>query len=96
VGAPAARGYPTAIWTGKKMIVWGGFDGGNPMNTGGQYEPLGNTWTDTTTAGASSPRYYHSAVWTGSKMIVWGGAGFAGASTNTGGRYGQLSLYLKN
>ena len=24
-GAPAARGYHTAVWTGSEMIVWGGY-----------------------------------------------------------------------
>ena len=26
-GAPAARTYHTAVWTGSEMIVWGGADG---------------------------------------------------------------------
>ncbi len=85
-GAPAARGfYHTAVWTGSKMIVWGGYDGSNYLNTGGQYDPNANTWTATTTAGAATARLYHSAVWTGSKMIVWGG--YDGGWTNTGGQY---------
>ncbi len=42
-------------------------------NDGGQYDPVGNAWTATTTTGAPSARQYHTAVWTGSRMIVWGG-----------------------
>jgi hypothetical protein len=75
------------------MIVWGGTNGFY-LNSGGQYDPVGNTWAATTGIAAPSGRYYHSAVWTGAKMIVWGG--FAAPSTNTGGLYSILSLYVKN
>lgn len=38
--ASAARSRPTAVWTGSKMLVWGG-SGHNTgsLNTGGIYEP---------------------------------------------------------
>ncbi len=38
------------------MIVWGGYDGSAYLNDGGQYDPVGNAWTATTTAGAPSGR----------------------------------------
>jgi hypothetical protein len=38
-GAPTGRALHTAVWTGTKMIVWGGTDGTN-FNTGGQYSIL--------------------------------------------------------
>ena len=44
IGAPAARGQHTAVWTGKEMIVWGGEGGGSAGNTGGRYNPKGNSW----------------------------------------------------
>ena len=68
------------------MIVWGGFDGGNELNTGGTYGPGTNRWTHLSTTNAPSARDSHEAVWTGSEMIVWGGAGDTGL-LNTGGRY---------
>jgi len=71
--APDAREYATSVWTGSKMIVWGGFANGKSFATGGQYDPAGDTWTPTKTSGAPVSRYFHTAVWTGSKMIVWGG-----------------------
>ena len=41
VGAPTGRYGHTAVWTGTKMIVWGGNDGVAPyLNTGGQYAVL--------------------------------------------------------
>src|SRR3989442_5795333 len=82
--APTGRYSHTAIWTGTRMIVWGGNDLTNPVNTGGQYDPA-NSWTATTTASAPAARYYHTAVWTGTKMIVWGG--IAGAALNNSGQY---------
>ena len=81
-GAPFARGYQAAVWTGSKMIVWGGSYGRGTTNTGGIYDPATDTWTPTTTVGAPTARCYHTAVWTGSKMIVWGGAGDRAALTD--------------
>ena len=35
--APSARDYHTTVWTGREMIVWGGYDRGNVLNTGVNY-----------------------------------------------------------
>ncbi len=70
--APSARFGHTAIWTGSKMVVWGGV----ANNTGGLYDPAANTWAATTTVNAPAIRYYYSVVWTGSKMLLWGGSTF--------------------
>lgn len=72
-GAPAGRTAHSAVWTGSKMIIWGGYDFRDEMNTGGQYDPVANSWTATSTTGAPSPRKNHTAVWTGTTMVVWGG-----------------------
>ncbi len=80
-GAPAPRGYHTAVWTGTEMIVWGG----TGDSTGGKYNPSTDTWTATSTTNAPTARNSHTAVWTGSEMIVWGG--YDGSDLNTGGRY---------
>jgi hypothetical protein len=37
VGAPAAREWHAAVWTGLRMIVWGGSDFTYFVNTGGVY-----------------------------------------------------------
>ena len=66
------------------MIVWGGWNFPNRLNTGGKYNPSTDRWTATSTINAPEARYYHPAVWTGSEMIVWGGNGISGY-TNTGG-----------
>jgi N-acetylneuraminic acid mutarotase len=90
--APAARIYPTAVWTGSEMIVWGGTAGlfGSVIfNTGGRYNPGANSWVNTNDAplGRSS----HTAMWTGSEMIVWGGNGEEFPHLNTGEKYGPAT-----
>jgi len=87
-GAPSARTGHTAVWTGTKMIVWGGVNSSTVRKTGGVYTPSTNSWTSTTTTGAPTARAHHTAVWTGTQMIVWGGYdAFAPMYFNTGGRY---------
>ena len=73
-GAPAERENHAAVWTGSRMIVWGGGTWANdPRSTGGEYDPLSDSWIPTSTLGAPSPRFVPTAVWTGTQMIVWGG-----------------------
>jgi N-acetylneuraminic acid mutarotase len=89
MGAPLGRYRHTAVWTGSRMIVWGGYNG-SYLNDGGQYDPVANAWTPTTTFGAPSGRYGHTAVWTGSRMIVWGGF-IDSARLNGGGQYDPVA-----
>ena len=77
VGAPSAREGHTAVWTGTRMIVWGGA-ADDYLGTGGSYDPSTDSWTALSNSGASSPRKYHTAVWTGSRMIIWGGEDLTG------------------
>jgi hypothetical protein len=76
---PLQRWNHTAVWTGSRMIVWGGSyrnTGGGPAlltNTGGSFDLGTQTWTSTSTGGAPTARASHAAVWTGTRMIVWGG-----------------------
>jgi hypothetical protein len=76
VGVPRERTSATAIWTGKEMIVWGGevLMTGIFLDTGGRYDPLTDSWTETSTAaGVPTRRRDHAAIWTGTRMLVWGG-----------------------
>src|SRR5437762_9576374 len=85
--APEARYYHTAVWTGSRMVVWGGYNQfGTYLNSGGRYDPSTDSWTPTNTIGAPAARFYHTAVWSGTRMIIWGGYSFVGYS-NTGGQY---------
>lgn len=89
--APLGRQDHTAIWTGSKMIIWGGNTApvaGNLTNTGAIYDLATDSWTTMSTTNAPIGRYGHSAIWTGNKMIVWGGFPNNSSSvTNTGGIY---------
>ena len=88
LNAPSSRHWPTAIWTGSLMVVWGGITSFGPGDTGGRYDPLTDTWTSTSTLNSPSPRYGHTAVWTGSQMVIWGGIGWNPLTyLDTGGRY---------
>jgi len=75
--------YAANAWSWRnKMIVWGGFDGTNYLNTGAMYDPVGNSWRSISAINAPSKRAYHNAVfaeWVDSngrnrsELIVWGG-----------------------
>lgn len=93
-GAPSSRRGHTLVWTGSEAIVWGGApSSGAYLNTGGRYNPTGNSWgTAPTTSGAPSARANHAAVMGGTKMYVWGGAtDNAPTLTNTGGIYDTVN-----
>ncbi len=72
--APSSRQKHSAVWTGSKMIVFGGYDSvtGTALADGGIFDPEANTWTTFSLPGISG-RYFHDAHWTGESMIVWGG-----------------------
>jgi N-acetylneuraminic acid mutarotase len=85
--APSPRSLHSAVWTGSRMVVWGGGVASGISATGGQYDPTTNSWTSVSTAGAPSARGTHAAVWNGSRMLVWGGTITNSGTTNTGGSY---------
>ena len=51
-GTPAPRAEHTAVWTGTDMIIWGGFNGTQALNTGSRYTPASNSWSAVSTSGA--------------------------------------------
>ncbi|MGZ3805748.1 MAG: Kelch repeat-containing protein [Pseudobdellovibrionaceae bacterium] len=88
ISAPTARRYHTALWTGSRMLIWGGEDSSSfPLGDGAQYDPATNSWSPITTSGAPSARAHHTALWTGSKMLVWGGTASNGTLLNDGAQY---------
>ena len=81
------------VWTGEKLIVWGGsYWTDNTQTTtrvyddGGIYDPATDTWEliNSTDPETPTPRAGHTAVWTGGKMIVWGGSGAKTRDSNGG------------
>ena len=98
---PTRRYGHTAVWTGSKMIFWGGTGCSdstcasdfNLLRTGALYDPATDVWT-ATSEGTNCPsaRNLHTALWTGSEMIVWGGYDLvSGAPVNTGARFNPTS-----
>jgi len=83
--APWSREDHTAVWTGDRMLVWGGDSWESSTNTGGRYDPSTDSWTATSIGGGPLIRTEHTAVWTGNLMVIWGG--YHGGWMNTGGRY---------
>jgi len=93
-GAPQARWLHTAVWTGNKMIVWGGAAGeapGGDLDSGSRYDPVADIWSRTTLSNAPSIRRNHTAVWTGTHMLVWGGERLFYDPVDSGGRYDPIS-----
>ncbi|NOY54816.1 MAG: hypothetical protein GXP34_02400 [Actinobacteria bacterium] len=76
--APEARSQPAAVWTGSRLLIWGGdrtvgdtqsFD---MANDGFAYDPASDSWSAIPPAPIEG-RSYMFNVWTGAELIVWGG-----------------------
>lgn len=80
LNAPEARIRHSTVWTGTKMIVWGGVGpaDGISLGNGKAYDPVTQSWSDLSLLGAPAPRSFHSAAWTGTEMVIWGGVGCGG------------------
>lgn len=83
----------SSVWTGEKMLVWGGYSRNstcNPCNheDGAIYDLAADTWT-LMSPGPLSGRGAHRAVWTGREMLIWGG--FNTTELNDGATYNPES-----
>ena len=58
MNAPVGRADPGAVWTGSRLVVWGGVGVGS-VRTGGRYDPVADTWTPTNANEATSAREWH-------------------------------------
>lgn len=67
------RGFHTTVWTGSKILVWGGFEPNSCSTQGYVYDPVTDSSRLMSIEGAPSTRAFHTAVWTGRAMFVWGG-----------------------
>ena len=93
-GSPSVRSQFPAVWTGKEMLVWGGWAlNDSTRGDGGRYDPATDSWAPISGAYAPSPRVEPTAVWTGQEMIIFGGIEATGGGAsgwvtlNTGARY---------
>lgn len=87
VNAPQGRVLHASVWTGQRMIVWGGANKDGLTSGNGSYDPATDSWTTISAVNAPTDRYMHVAVWTGSKMIVSGGLVESAIATKTGALY---------
>ena len=104
----AGRVGHSAVWTGKRMIVWAGLTGasgggssakhtqfeGTTIDDGSHYEPTTDTWPRMSTVGAPIDLVEHFALWTGTQMVVIGDS-HSSKGLTIGGRYTPLSLFMK-
>ena len=71
--APDARVDAVAVWTGERVLVWGGgpANSGTAQNTGKLYHPATDAWSDVAIApiGRRAP----VAFLAGSRVLIWGG-----------------------
>ena len=88
--APAGRSGHSAIWTGQKMLVWGGQGNGNFLADGAAYDPAADTWSPITATNGPTARSAHSAVWSGQEMLVFGGEAYSGTLAD-GAAYDPLA-----
>jgi N-acetylneuraminic acid mutarotase len=80
-------GEPTAVWTGREVLVWS--SGPALDNIPGRevvlaYNPATDTWRSLPTSGLT-PRDGAVTVWTGNELVVWGGGVSSGAAGLGGG-----------
>ena len=72
--APSPRSHHTAVWTGSRMIVFGGNSGtfgGTRYSDGASYDPAQDQWFPLE-PGTPGSRASHQAFWSGTEMIIWG------------------------
>ena len=73
-GAPTPRLMASAVWTGTKVIVFGGTDAmGNPLRDGAVYNPGANQWTSLPPAPMAARRSSPYSYWDGTRAVFWGG-----------------------
>ena len=95
--APISPRYShTAVWTGTKMLVFGGLGISLDcsqicaLGDGAAYDSVTDTWTPL----APSPlvaRSGHRAVWLQNRMVVWGGAAEGGGALADGASYDPIA-----
>ncbi|MCB9585763.1 MAG: hypothetical protein H6718_10205 [Polyangiaceae bacterium] len=87
---PSAREGAVAVWTGSKVVVWGGLDrtAGALRGNGALYDPSTNSWSAMASPGnALGARTDAYGVWTGTRALIWGGTDTSGKAEAGVARY---------
>jgi hypothetical protein len=92
-GAPSARRAALGVWTGTRVLIWGGFDrDGDPQDHAYLYDPVSDAWNTVPGANEPDPSLYPATGWSGTHLFAMGGleSGVSssdfrvyGAATNT-------------
>ncbi len=74
-GAPTPRTNALAVWTGSKVIVFGGEDNSSNLRNGALYDPASDSWSPISSlnapaASASIDTGFGFFTWTGTEMAV--------------------------
>lgn len=63
-----------AVWTGTRVLIWGGLDKGNGKQKGAaRYEPATDSWLAVSTANEPKEKVDWTWAWTGSLLYLCGG-----------------------
>ncbi|HEY3667815.1 MAG TPA: hypothetical protein VGL19_17555, partial [Polyangiaceae bacterium] len=76
--APSARYAASAVWTGKRVLIWGGTI--VDEDPGASYDPLNDTWQPIAPCPFTVLGYGSFSTWTGSRMLVFNSQVARGAS----------------
>jgi hypothetical protein len=73
-GAPSARRAPYAVYTGSRVLFWGGFNfAGLPTQGAHLYDPVLNEWNAASTGSQPSATLHATVGWSGARFFVFGG-----------------------
>jgi hypothetical protein len=76
--APASRRAADTVWTGRDLVICGGYgDRGRALGGGACYDPRADAWRPLAAAGGPRARRWGAVVWTRHLLVVWGGAASA-------------------
>jgi hypothetical protein len=91
---PSGRVGAAAVWTGRRLLVWGGQTAAEPRDVeGAALPPHGLAYTPATNRWSALPpapilgRIAPIAAWAGRRMLVWAGTDPYGHLLDTGARF---------
>jgi hypothetical protein len=93
-GAPSARRAPYGVWTGSRVLFWGGMSAARaPVGGAYSYDPDTDTWTQASVTGEPPPALDTTVGWTGSALLVYGGRTGATYTARTDGYDASKDLW---
>jgi len=87
VGQPAARYAHNCVWTGKKMLVWGGSVQFFAVSNGAAYDPGTDSWSPIDDVNSPLATIGEASYWSGKYLMVWGGREGESNLVQVGGLY---------